>query len=151
MSSLASFLDNTAAATDCTTRISPTHTHLHNKPKKKLSGIGAVFYTERANALLLQKNTLSKMNIWIKQSVLDSHQKTQLTLSVPSVYRALLLYVFRDETQGGIQHTERFPQELPAPRQVSWVETAKLAWMKGDLLVLANRKYLPGSALDSAA
>lgn len=91
------------------------------------------------------------MNIWIKQSVLDSHQKTQLTLSVPSVYRALLLYVFRDETQGGIQHTERFPQELPAPRQVSWVETAKLAWMKGDLLALANRKYLPGSALDSAA
>lgn len=112
MSSLTSFLDNTAAATDCTTPISPTHTHLHNKPKKKLSGIGAVFYTERANALLLQKNTLAKMNIWIKQSVLDSHQKTQLTLSVTSVYRALLLYVFRDETQGGIQHTERFPQEL---------------------------------------
>jgi len=34
---------------------------------------------EKKSASLLQKNTLVKESIWIKHSVLDCQQKTQLT------------------------------------------------------------------------
>lgn len=110
-------------------------------PKNELSGIRTVFHMEKESALLLQKNTLVKMSIWRKHSVLDYQQKTQLTWPGSSAYRALILCVFIAENQRETQ--------LTVPSQIPCVETANLAWMAGSCLSQVNRKHVPGSASGS--
>lgn len=89
---------------------------------------------EKKSALLLQKNTLVKESIWIKHSVLDCQQKTQLTWPGSSAYRALIPCVFIAENQREIQ--------LTVLSQVPCVETTNLAWMAGELLVPRQQETL---------